>query len=335
MLIKLTTIALRLLLVTAVSLSTYAAKPLPSIKQCKSKWVLTSPQAQTFGAFVIEAGADTLAMDASGNVTTGGNATLSSSQPTSTFTVTIDNTRSRTLCGTYGFTLSWGVAPAPLAGPGTAMALTNVLASEPALLPTPTDISTPVTLFTANLPVTLTFQGDLATTFPQISGLYTSPAYTLDLIQSGRITSISNSTTATALTPLSIAETIAMDFGTVVGSGTASSVILNTTGGRSVTGGAQILTSGPGAAGAFQISGEAGLTYSTSITGPAILKKAVAPFEEIIANGFTHTSSGTVPAGGTETFQIGATLNLAPMQASGDYSTLTGGTPFYVTVNYN
>lgn len=325
---------LNLILLTLFTLSAFAAKPPPSIKQCKSKWVLTSPQAKSFGSFVIEGGTDTLIMDSSGTVSTGGNAVLTSAIPTSSFTVTIDNTRSSTVCGTYGFDISWGIAPAALTGPGTTMAHYEVFATEPTLLPTPTDISTPVTLYTANLPITLTFQGKLDTQFPQFAGLYTSPAYTLDLTQSGRITSISSTTTATALTVMSINETVTMDFGTVAGSSTASSVILDTTSTRTVTAGAQILSAGPGSAGSFQVSGEPNLSYFLSVTGPAILENISG--QQITVDSFTNNSSGTLPASGTDTFQIGATINLIPLQPVGTYTTTTGGgSPYNVTVNYN
>lgn len=331
MLKQTTIIVLKLLVLTLLSLDAFAAKKPPRLQQCKSKWVLTTPQAQSFGAFVVETGPDTLVMNSSGNVTTGGNATLSSMTPTSTFSVTIDNTKSRTVCGTFGFDISWGVLPAALTGPGTSMPLTEVYVTEPTLLPTPTAL--PVTLSTANLPITLTFQGKLGVSFPQISGLYTSPSYTVDLTQSGRTISVSNTTTATSLTPISVAETASMNFGTVAGGSAAGTVIIDTSNGRTITGSAQILSTGPGAAGAFQITGEPSLTYSLSVTGPAILKNGGG--QQMTANVFTENSLGTLPVGGTETFQIGSTLNIAPLQAPGTYSTVTGGTPYQVTVNYN
>lgn len=314
------------------TLDTMAAAPPPSITQCKSKWVLTSVQGLDFGAFAIDSGTGTLMMDKAGAISTAGVITAATTVPVTTFTVTVTNTKSLTVCGAHGFTISWGVLPTPLAGPGTAMPLTNVLVSEPTLIPTASVL--PVVLNTANLPITLTFQGDLSTTFPQTAGLYTSPAFTVDLEQGGTVTSVSNTASATSLTPVSLIETVSMNFGTVAGGSLAGSIILDVLAARTVTGDGQILAVGPGTAGAFQITGEVNLTYALLITGPAVLENAGG--QQITATAFTNNSIGTIPAAGIETFQVGATLNLGPLQPAGTYSTATGGgSPYTVTVNYN
>ncbi len=51
-------------------------------------------------------------------------------------------------------------------------------------------------------------------------------------------------------------------------------------------------------------------------------------------NGFTSTPSttGTLGTGGTQTLQIGATLNVSAAQTPGNY---TSATAIPVTVNYN
>ena len=52
---------------------------------------------------------------------------------------------------------------------------------------------------------------------------------------------------------------------------------------------------------------------------------------------FTHTSTGLL-TGGTEIFQVGATLNVGANQPASvtPYSTgNAGGSPYTVTVNYN
>lgn len=313
----------------------WAAAPPTSVAQCKSKWVLTEVQPLAFGTFSIESGSATIHMDSNGNLTTSGAGaiTLASTDPVTTLKVTVTNTKDPAVCGTYPFELSWSVLPADLLGPGTAMPLTNVRVSEPTLIPTPTPL--PITeLTTATLPITFTFQGDLTTTFPQVAGLYTSPAFTLDLIQSGQATSLSTTATATSLTTLTLTETVAMDFGTVAGGSGAGTVILDTAGARSVTGDGQILAAGPGSAGTFQLTGQPSQSYAVSITGAAILESAGG--DQITASAFTHNSSGVLPVGGVDTFNVGATLNLGPLQPAGSYSTATGGgTPYTVTVNYN
>ena len=317
------------------SYESVAAPPPPNINQCKTKWVLTGAQGINFGAFAIESGAGTLTMDNAGGVTSSGAISLSTTIPTTAFTVTATNTKSLTVCGTLGFTIS-GVLPTSLTGPGT-MPL-NVLMTAIDSIGTTlvSNAALPQTLNTANLPVTLAFHGNLSTTFPQAAGLYSSPAITVDLDQSGTVVSaISTATNATSLTPISLIETVALNFGTVAGGGLAGTVIVDTLGARSVTGDAQIIAVGPGNAGAFQITGEPSLTYLLTITGPAVLENA--PGDQMSATAFTNSSAGILPAGtGIELFQVGATLNLAPLQPAGSYSTATGGgSPYTVTVNYN
>jgi hypothetical protein len=109
---------------------------------------------------------------------------------------------------------------------------------------------------------------------------------------------------------------------------------MDTLGARSVTGDGQAIVTGPGLPGSFQITGEPNVAYGLLITGPATLENAGG--QQITANAFTNSSTGTLPGTGIETFQVGATLNLGPLQPAGTYSTATGGgTPFIVTVNYN
>ncbi len=314
-----------------VSFQLYAA-PAPSAATCKSRWVLTSTQPLAFGAFSIESGSGTLQMDSAGALTTVGNITAASSDPVSTITVTLDNTLGPA-CAGFPFDLSWSVAPAPLVGPGTAMPLTNVLVSGPAPLTTPTALPQFGLTF-ATLPVTLTFQGDLTATFPQAAGLYTSPTFTLDLTQSGAANPISATATATSLTNLTITEMAPMDFGAVAGGSVAGTVILDTAGARSTTGAGQIFVAAPGTAASFQITGNPNMSYIVNYSGSAVLESGAG--DQISATTFTDNSLGIVPATGIETFQVGATLNLAPLQPAGNYSTATGGgIPYTMTVNYN
>lgn len=315
------------------SLRLWAAPPPPNEAQCKSRWTLVSAQSLSFGAFSIETGSGTLQINSSGVLTTTGAITTVSTSPVSTFTVTITNTKDPAVCGTYPFDLSWGIAPAPLTGPGAAMPLTNVLVSEPSLIPTPTALPI-LGLTTASLPITLTFQAELTATFPQASGLYTSPAFTLDLTQGGSTTSISSTATVTSVSPLSITEVLSMDFGTVAGGSGTGAVVMDTTGTRSIIGDGQIIATGPGTAATFLVTGEPSQSYALSVIGPAILENASG--QQITATAFTYNSSGVLPVGGSDMIQIGATLNLGPLQAAGIYqTTIGGGKPYLVTINYN
>lgn len=302
---------------------------------CKSKWSLTaSSPTLSFGSFAVESGSGSLSMDSNATVTTVGAITTTTASVVSNFVVVVDNGTSAD-CGTFPFDLSWSVLPTDLVGPGTAMPLTNVLVSEPTWLPTPTALPiTGLTLSTASLPITLTFQAELSATFPQAAGTYTSPGFTLDLTQSGSTTSINGTATATAITPLSISEALPMGFGMVAGGTLAGTVVLDINGNRTTTGDGQILAAGAGTAATFNVSGEQSLSYVISY-GSGVLSDGLG--NTMSVNNFTDNRAGvgTLSAVGTDTFNVGATLTLYPLQPAGNYSTANaGGTPYSVTVNY-
>ena len=307
--------------------------PPPNINQCKSKWVLAPLQQMDFGGFAIEAGSGTISMNNLAALSTTGLVSLSSALPVTTFRANVDNTRAAS-CAIHGFTLSWNTAPAPLAGPGTSIPLTNVRVTIPAY--GLTDVTLPQTI-AANpgntIPFTMTIYGDLSVSSPQTAGLYTSPAFIVDLIQGGTATPVSGTASATAFAPLSITETVSMDFGTLSGGPIAGSVILDTGGGRSATGDVQLLAAGPGSAASFQVSGEPNQAYSLAFGNGTL---ANGSGQTIGVGTFTDNSLGTIPGSGTETFQVGATLSIGSNQPAGNYSTANGGgVPYTITINYN
>ena len=306
--------------------------PPPNANQCKGGWTLLAGATDlAFGAFALESGAGMVSLSNIGQVSAPANFSLSAATPASTFTVTLNNTN--TACGSTGFTIN---ATAPdLTGPGSPMPLTLLVTATDSLgVALASNASLPQILSTTSLPVSLVFHGHLTASFPQGSGSYTAPL-TVDFTDSiGTALIASGTATATSLTPISLIETVVMDFGTVAGGSLAGTVIMDTAGARSTTGDAQIVVTGPGSAGSFQITGEPALTYSVLITGPAVLENAGG--QQMTASAFTNNSAGTLPVTGIEIFQIGATLSLAPAQAGGVYSTVTGsGSAFTVTVNYN
>ena len=143
---------------------------------------------------------------------------------------------------------------------------------------------------------------------------------------------------ATIVTPISISNAGDMDFGTVaVQTATGGTVILTTAGGRS-TGGAGGVTLpafnlGTITAAHFAVVGEKDYTYS--ITLPSSDVTVISGANNMIVNAFTSTptaTAGKLNGTGTQTIDVGATLNVKPAQAAGTYITTT---PFTVTVNYN
>ncbi len=132
--------------------------------------------------------------------------------------------------------------------------------------------------------------------------------------------------TATLWAPISISVGANMEFGTMLTTGTAGTVTVTPAGARSSVN--VDLFGGLPSAASFDVTGESGQIYSITLPSSATLTSG--------ANTMTvdtYTDDAGVPptlAGGSDTFNVGATLNVGAAQAAGTYS----GT-FTVTVNYN
>jgi hypothetical protein len=139
---------------------------------------------------------------------------------------------------------------------------------------------------------------------------------------------------ANAMLTIAITATVELNFGTmdVAGAGT---VVMNTTNGRSVTGGVTAITgAGLESSGVLSISGSTGLaidlsmtaaSYSVSNGGGATM--AVNNFN-LVTNAGGATETITLTSNPTN-FPFGATLNVGAGQAAGTYT----GT-FTVNANY-
>ena len=145
--------------------------------------------------------------------------------------------------------------------------------------------------------------------------------------------SASATSTATIITPITITKTSDMNFGNVAVSATTNGTVVMTPAGvRSATAGVTLPgTSGTVSAAAFTVNGQSGYTYA--ITLPASLTISDGGSNSMVVDNFTSTPTATgTLTGGTETLEVGATLNVNLSQAPGVY---TSATPFTVTVNYN
>jgi hypothetical protein len=319
--------------VAAVMLGLYlfseAAIAAPPVTEnnCKSRWALTTTNFD-FGSFSNLSGTNTISMNTTGARTASAGIDLVTST-TVVYQVTLNNTLSPS-CGSFGLTLDWNVPPSDLTGPGTNITISNVRAEYPS----GSFNTLPITISPTTLPVTIPFEATITSTGLQAAGTYISGPFSLVSTQSGfNETSLDATATATAIVPLAISETVPMNFGTVAGGSASGTIVLDTSGGRTTSGDGQALASGPGTAAAFQIVGQGGQAYTISYS-PGLLDDGGLG-TAMTVDTFTDTSSGSLPAGGTENINIGATLHLNPNQAAGTYSTATGGTPYTVTVNYN
>jgi hypothetical protein len=143
----------------------------------------------------------------------------------------------------------------------------------------------------------------------------------------------SASSSATIVTPISISKTADMNFGNVAVSSTAGTVVLAPAGTRTSTGGISLpATAGTVAAAAFTVTGQGAYTYAITLPSSALTITDGGTNSMTVSN-FTSTPSSTgTLSSGTQSVEVGATLNVGGSQAAGSY---TSATPFDVTVNYN
>lgn len=138
----------------------------------------------------------------------------------------------------------------------------------------------------------------------------------------------------TVVTPIAITAAANLAFGSFA-PGAGGTVTVSTSGVRGATG--AVLMSGTGSAARFDITGEAGTTYSISHSGSTELSNGSATmmltkFSDLTgANGTSGTAtSGTLDGAGEQSLYVGGTLTVSASQATGVYT----GTVI-ATVEYN
>ena len=137
---------------------------------------------------------------------------------------------------------------------------------------------------------------------------------------------------ANIVTPISITKNVDLNFGNIAAAGTAFTVVLDEESGlRTSNGGTGTLPSVTGTvtAAQFTVSGLSGATYAVTLPSSIII--TYGGTNEMTVNGFESNSNSTYTlTEGSDTFNVGATLNVGANQVAGAY---TGN--FNVTVNYN
>lgn len=136
------------------------------------------------------------------------------------------------------------------------------------------------------------------------------------------------SASANVITPMTIAEDTALHFGDVGVGAAGGDVTMTPGGGRSVTAGdAEIIIGATQTPAQFTITGVAGKAYT--LTYPPAAVDISGGTGTMDVDTFTDNSSGTIPLGNSETFNVGATLSIGANQPAGLYSST-----YTLTVNY-
>ena len=141
--------------------------------------------------------------------------------------------------------------------------------------------------------------------------------------------SVSAQASATIITPIDITKSVDLAFGNIIASGTAGTVTVDLADGRTYTGGADFPTvSGTVSSAEFTVTGFTGSVYSITLPADNAIKLSGAG-DDMNLTGFNHNATEVLTTG-TETFQVGATLNVNADQLAGEYTNT-----FDVIVNYN
>ncbi len=119
-----------------------------------------------------------------------------------------------------------------------------------------------------------------------------------------------------------------MDFGTVVPTANPGTVTVTPAGARTCSADVDCLGGTPAAA-SFDVTGKGNANYSITLPSSTTLTSGA---NTMTVDTLNHDAGASpkLPVGGSETFNVGATLHVGATQAAGTYS----GT-FAVTVNYN
>jgi hypothetical protein len=134
---------------------------------------------------------------------------------------------------------------------------------------------------------------------------------------------------ATIIDPIAIAKQYDLDFGAAAPGALAGTVVMAPSGSRSSTGGVSLSNLNNGAAASFLVSGQANANYAITLPGSIVLNGP--GLNTMTADTFTSNPSltGNLGVGGSQTVNVGATLNVAANQVAGSYT----GT-FVVSVDY-
>lgn len=139
--------------------------------------------------------------------------------------------------------------------------------------------------------------------------------------------------TATLITPISIVNDVAMDFGTVAGSATAGTVVMAATSGADLTptGGCTVISGTP-TAGKFTVTGEGTQAFTITLPASSITLTGSGGGDITVDTWTCSEASLTTAAlvGGTLVFYVGGTLNVGADEVAGTYDG-----SFNIVVDYN
>lgn len=145
------------------------------------------------------------------------------------------------------------------------------------------------------------------------------------------------STTALLVTPISIAKTTDMHFGTVASSASAGTVILDYVNGRTTTGGASLPAGSTlQKTAVFTVTGEGTSGFSIAIPSSPITLTGSVAGTMTVGTFLCDAGASTTLTDGSKTLNVKAILTVPANTVAGTYSNaLANASALFVTVNYN
>jgi len=124
---------------------------------------------------------------------------------------------------------------------------------------------------------------------------------------------------ASVITPLALTESSTLEFGQLQSSGAPGTVVIDDADGRTASGGAS-LEGGTFGSATWSVSGEPSTAYTISLPDSDVVLSSGA--DAMTVNGFTdsHGGSSATDAAGSDSFNVGAILNVGANQPDGAYS---------------
>jgi spore coat protein U-like protein len=134
---------------------------------------------------------------------------------------------------------------------------------------------------------------------------------------------------ARVLAAIRLSRVLDLSFGAVVPSGSAGTVTVTPASARSATGGATLAGGTAVQAGRFRVQGQANKSYTIALPASVVVTSGA---NSMTVNAFTsnRASPATLPGGGAQNINVGATIGLGANQPAGTYANT-----FSVTVAYN
>ena len=319
----------------AVGMVSNAVAVPPPIKDCKRKWAFTSQNSGlVFGSFSIESAGSVTLTGGGARTSTGGVNLVAS--PVSSYKVTIDNTLSPE-CNAYNITVSWNNGNSPdnrkmkPAGNNPKIPVTNTVVDFSDIGVT----TLPHTYKPASLPFDIEVTALMTPTVGTPAGPYTSGVYKLKVKQGNKAKRSSQArSTTTAITPLTIAPGLVMDFGQIAAGSATTTVSVDASGVVTAPAGPgnAIVTISTGSPLTFTIQGEAGQAYNLNIADGVLDDGGAGATMPITITG----DDRPILDGSPQQVTVTGNLLVGSGQAGGMYSTGFGsGTPIVVTIDYN